>query len=466
MNDHQTFSVSRAEFQVRVRQALLAAQHSMRQVALLLLSFHVETDSKVTSDTWQGNIINDSLNSLRSELRDSDVAMPLAENQIGIILPSISTRQDIEQVIERLTRGLKKWVIKKLDGATPAPCFGVAMYPEHGSDVSSLFQLAESALTEAMVNGRICQICSSEKGVTPNARQWMNELRHAIVSDQLCLLYQPKIKLSTGQLTGVEVLTRWRHPKLGTIVPDEFIPVAERTGLIVPLTLWVLQQALQQCRHWQDNGLDLTIAVNLTMWNLQTPELPEQIVALLRDTNLPASKLELEITESAIMGDPERTVHTLSEIRRLGVQCSIDDFGTGYSSFAYLKKLPVSCIKIDKSFVLKLDVDPDNAAIVKSIIDLGHNLSLKVIAEGIESSESKNLLQSFGCDEGQGYFFSPPLGAAAVAFYHAKLDGWERDNLHLKMDDHARLYVASEKNRTVSNANIHNYRRNGRVKTS
>ena len=242
----------------------------------------------------------------------------------------------------------------------------------------------------------------------------MTELRHAIVTDQLFLAYQPKVNLSGAYVTGVEALARWQHPERGVIAPDEFIPVAERTGLIIPLTLWVLHRALTQCRQWLDLGLDLSVAVNLTMWNLETQELPEQIASLLRDTGVPAENLELEITESTIMGDPQKVITTLNNIRSLGVRFAIDDFGTGYSSFAYLTKLPVKSIKIDKSFVLSLDKDRDNALIVRSIIDLSHNLGLKVVAEGVESATSRDLLKSFGCDEAQGYFYSRPQPADII----------------------------------------------------
>jgi EAL domain-containing protein (putative c-di-GMP-specific phosphodiesterase class I) len=213
---------------------------------------------------------------------------------------------------------------------------------------------------------------------------------------------------------GVEVLLRWQHPQHGIIVPDQFIPVAERTGLIIPLTLWVLQQSLLQCHQWKKIGLDIGVAVNLTMWNLEAQELPEQIEALLRDTGVSPESLELEITETSIMSDPQRVIRTLDQIRRLGVRFAIDDFGTGYSSFAYLTKLPVSSIKIDKSFIQNIENDRDSSLIVKSIIDLGHNLGLKIVAEGVETIESKKMLRVFQCDEGQGYYFCRPVPADAM----------------------------------------------------
>jgi len=242
----------------------------------------------------------------------------------------------------------------------------------------------------------------------------MSELRHAIVSDQLFLTFQPKVSFSERRVTGVEVLLRWQHPERGIIVPDQFIPVAERTGLIIPLTLWALQQSLRQCRRWNDMGLDISIAVNLTMWNLEAQELPDQIEALIRDTGVLPKNLELEITESSIMSDPQRVIRTLNHIRQLGARFAIDDFGTGYSSFAYLTKLPVSCIKIDKSFVQNIETDRDNSVVVKSIIDLGHNLGLNVVAEGVETANAKTLLRGFQCDECQGFYFCRPIPADAM----------------------------------------------------
>jgi EAL domain-containing protein (putative c-di-GMP-specific phosphodiesterase class I) len=250
----------------------------------------------------------------------------------------------------------------------------------------------------------------------------MSELRQAIVADQLFLLYQPKINLKNGLIAGLEVLTRWQHPELGLIPPDEFIPVAERTGLIIPLTLWVLHQSLLQCRTWNDMGIDVSIAVNLSMWNLEAQELPDQIAGLMKTVVIPPDRLELEITESAIMVDPQRTTRTLKLIRDLGVHFTIDDFGTGYSSLAHLRKLPVTGMKIDKSFVQNMESDRDNPVIVRSIIDLGHNLGLKVTAEGVETEGAKDMLVGFDCDEAQGYFYSRPIPARDVAqFFKAPL---------------------------------------------
>jgi EAL domain-containing protein (putative c-di-GMP-specific phosphodiesterase class I) len=243
----------------------------------------------------------------------------------------------------------------------------------------------------------------------------MGELRRAVAEDQIFLLYQPKIDLRTGRLCGVEALARWQHPKRGIIPPDLFIPLAEQTGLIAPLSERVLQKALRQCRDWRAAGLDISVAVNLSRRNLQSVELPGQIARMLNCCDVPSSCLQLEITESAIMAEPGRAVGVLAELKNMGLRLSLDDFGTGYSSLAYLKKLPVDEIKIDKSFVLNMQSKADDIAIVHLIIELGHILGLKVVAEGLEDKESLDKLVSLGCDMAQGYYISRPVPAEEIS---------------------------------------------------
>jgi EAL domain-containing protein (putative c-di-GMP-specific phosphodiesterase class I) len=242
----------------------------------------------------------------------------------------------------------------------------------------------------------------------------MGELRHAIDRDQLLLLYQPKIDLKTTRVVGVEALVRWRHPERGMVPPDQFIPVAERSGLIRPLTLWVLDAALAQARAWRDAGLELSVAVNLSVRSLHDRDLPHEIARRLSAYQIAPGLLELEITESIIMVDPARAMDVLTQLSQLGVQLSIDDFGTGYSSLGYLKKLPVHQVKIDKSFVLEMERNKDDAVIVRSTIDLAHNLSLKVVAEGVENREIFNRLATQGCDAAQGYYISRPICADEI----------------------------------------------------
>jgi diguanylate cyclase (GGDEF)-like protein len=414
MNQAVTDLSGNTLFELRVRQAILAAQHSVKQVGLLLLDIdsagnvavqHSELAEAFSEKIW---IL------LRTVLRDSDTIVRMDGGELAVLLPSVAGPEDVIFVARKILSKLEEPVlIEKLRFDVRAR-IGIALFPEHSTNADNLVQRADSALSTAKRGRNKYILYAQEHSGNPRAPLRMSELRQAIVADQLFLHYQPKISLKNGCITGVEVLTRWQHPELGLIPPDEFIPVAERTGLIIPLTLWVLHQSLLQCCAWNDMGIDVGIAVNLSMWNLEAQELPDQIAGLIKSVGMPPDRLELEITESAIMGDPQRTMRTLTLIRDLGVRFTIDDFGTGYSSLAHLRKLPVKGIKIDKSFVQNMEWDRDNAVIVRSIIDLGHNLGLKVTAEGVETEEAKNMLVDFECDEAQGYYYSHPIPAREI----------------------------------------------------
>jgi EAL domain-containing protein (putative c-di-GMP-specific phosphodiesterase class I) len=241
------------------------------------------------------------------------------------------------------------------------------------------------------------------------------ELRRAIDGDELRLHFQPKVDVRSGAFAGVEALVRWQHPERGLVYPDQFIPLAERTGLIRPLGQWVLEAAVRQCQAWHDRGLAVEVAVNLGAYNLDDHGLPQAIGGLLERYAVPAQQLRVEITETTLMRDPDNARRVLEELRSTGVRVSIDDFGTGYSSLAYLKRLPADELKIDRSFVRHMAVDAGDAAIVRSVIALGHELGFVVTAEGVEDAASLEWLRTFGCDRAQGYFFARPLEADALA---------------------------------------------------
>jgi len=240
-------------------------------------------------------------------------------------------------------------------------------------------------------------------------------LRAAIEHGTLVLHYQPQVDLASGQVTGAEALVRWPHPTQGLIPPDRFIPLAEQTGLIAPLTDWVLAQAIRQCREWQRAGRLLAVSVNLSMWNLHDSTLPDRMAALLRDHGVSPAWLRLELTESALMADPERAMDVLARLSGLGVGLAVDDFGSGYSSLAYLKRLRVDELKIDKGFVREMATDEIDGAIVASTVALGHALGLRVVAEGIEDRATWEMLVGMGCDVAQGYYLSRPLPPDALA---------------------------------------------------
>jgi EAL domain-containing protein (putative c-di-GMP-specific phosphodiesterase class I) len=239
----------------------------------------------------------------------------------------------------------------------------------------------------------------------------LSELRHAVENNEFRLYVQPKVQLSTGKVVGLEALVRWVHPGRGMVFPDQFIPFAEQTGFIRSITRWVLDRAVALSGELEAQGIHLRMSINLSTRDLLDQDLPQKFAEVLQRYKVTASSFCLEITESAIMDDPVRAQQTLEGLHAMGVDLSIDDFGTGYSSLAYLKRLPVQELKIDKSFVLKMESDADDAKIVRSTIDLGHNMGLKVVAEGLENVAVWELLARMGCDQGQGYFISKPMPA-------------------------------------------------------
>ena len=401
-------------FELRLRQALLAAQHDVKQVGLLLIDIDGTNNFPIQDSELAKEFAEKIWIRLRTILRDSDTVVRMDGGELAVLLPSVAGPDDVIFVARKVLSKLEEPLLLEAVTFDIRPRIGIALFPEHSSSADNLVHRADIALSTAKRTRNKYVVYAQEHNNAPRAVLRMSELRRAIVADQLFLLYQPKINLKSGVIGGLEVLTRWQHPELGLIPPDEFIPVAERTGLIIPLTLWVLHQSLLQCRAWNDLGIDIGIAVNLSMWNLEAQELPDQIAGLTKSMGMPAERLEFEITESAIMGDPQRTMRTLTLIRDLGVRFTIDDFGTGYSSLAHLRKLPVTGMKIDKSFVQNMESDRDNAVIVRSIVDLGHNLSLKVTAEGVETQEANDMLVGFECDEAQGYYYSYPIPAHEI----------------------------------------------------
>jgi EAL domain-containing protein (putative c-di-GMP-specific phosphodiesterase class I) len=289
---------------------------------------------------------------------------------------------------------------------------GIALYPEHGTLATELLQRADVAMYLAKHQCRDTTIYDPQKDRhSVRHLTLVGDLRKAIHNNGLSLVYQPKVSCATGETVGMEALARWNHPVHGPLPPEEFIRVAENTGLIQPLSLWVLRTALGQARRWRDQGWHLPVAVNLSVHNLKDRRLPTVLSDLLNEWDLPPDLLTLEVTESVLMDSPERTLEVMEALARLGVRLSIDDFGTGYSSLSYLKRLPAREVKIDRGFVMNMDGDQDDPVIVRAIIDLAHNLGLEVVAEGVERAALWHQLVALGCDSGQGYLFSPPQEA-------------------------------------------------------
>ena len=349
-------------------------------------------------------------------LRDTDTVARLAGDEFAILLPgagaTIATGL-AERILDRLHRS---FVLTDVTVDVEASV-GIALAPNHGSTVEDLMRCADVAMYTAKdaKNGAVLyeHAAATQR---PTRLLLLGDLRRALEqADELILHYQPKVDLRTGEVSGVEALVRWQHPRLGLIPPAEFIPVAENTGLVNLLTTHVLRRAMAQTAAWLADGLRLPVAVNLSARCLTDPSLLDRVRQLLRQHDLPPQMLRLEVTESAVMANPALATATLNGLHRLGVRLSIDDYGTGYSSMAYLKQLPVDELKIDRSFVLHMtDDDNDDAILVRSAIDLGHNLGLTVVAEGVERAEHVAALRRFGCDIAQGFHYARPMPPAQL----------------------------------------------------
>ncbi|HEV7188923.1 MAG TPA: GGDEF domain-containing phosphodiesterase, partial [Blastococcus sp.] len=281
---------------------------------------------------------------------------------------------------------------------------GIALAPAHATDAPTLLKRADLAMYDAKSSTRSLRFYEPDlDNQSPRRLTFVTELRAALQNGDLQVHVQPKARLDSGRVVGVEALVRWEHPELGWVPPDEFVPIAERSGLIGPLTTRVLDGALAAWADWRSAGHDLSVAVNLSARSLHDADLVEEVDRLLRRHGVPAERLTLEVTEGSVMADPSRAVAVLHQLRDLGVRLSVDDFGTGYSSLSYLQRLPVQEVKIDRSFVTGLSTESENVAIVRAIIDLGRHLGLEVVAEGVEDGATWDLLTSMNCDLVQGW---------------------------------------------------------------
>jgi diguanylate cyclase (GGDEF)-like protein len=346
---------------------------------------------------------------IRDAVRDRDVVSRLGGDEFAVLLRAAS-EETARDVAQRIGAALGQRF--KVDGATMdiEASIGVALYPHHGADVNVLLQRADLAMYRAKERHDGFSVYTAElDSDQPGQLSLLGDLRHALEHGELTLHYQPKAVLATGKVGHVEALVRWERPGHGLQPPSEFIPLAERTGLIKQLSVSVLDAALRQLREWADSGRDLAVAVNLSARNLLEEDLPETVAGLLADHGVPADRLILEITESAIMSDETHSMDVLVRLSELGVCLSIDDYGTGYSSLSRLRRLPVDEIKIDRSFVAHMDRERGDALIVQSTVELAHNLGLRVVAEGVETKAIWNALRELGCDYAQGYFLRKPM---------------------------------------------------------
>jgi len=419
--DQLTGLPNRALLHDRTQQAIRLAGRQGLTAALLLLDLDRFKEVNDTLGHHHGDLLLQQVaERLQGSLRDSDTAARLGGDEFAVLLPQITSVQAATAVADKLRAAIEAPFA--VDGLTldVDASIGVAAYPDHATDANQLLQRADVAMYAAKATHAGYTVYDPTLDQhNPRRLGLLGQLRRALAAGELVVHYQPKADARSARILGVEALVRWQHPEHGLLGPGEFIPLAETTGLIRPLTSYVLQVALRQCRTWLDAGRDLSVAVNLSTRCLLDLTLPDQITQLLENTAVAPERLVLEITESAIMTDPTRALEILNRLHTLGVRLAIDDFGTGYSSMAYLKSLPVDELKVDRSFVKHLRDNQNDAVIVRSTVDLGHNLGLQVVAEGVEDQATWQELATLGCDTVQGYYLAKPMPAAELATWLA-----------------------------------------------
>jgi diguanylate cyclase (GGDEF)-like protein len=418
-HDSLTGLPNRVLFNDRLKQAISLAMRQDKQLAVMF----VDLDQFKKINDSLGHAVGDKLlQSVAGRLvecvRRTDTVSRLGGDEFVVLLSQVEHEEDVAVSARKILRTLAAPHPVDNKNLDISVSIGVSTYPSDGPDAENLMDKADTAMYEAKKQGRNnYQFFRRDMQVRLLDRQSLEaDLRYALGRNEFLLHYQPKFNLQTGQITGVEALVRWVHPRRGLVAPAQFIPIAEECGLILPIGRWVLLDACRQVRAWSDSGLGIVpVAVNVSAAEFGDKDFVSGVRAVLIATGVEPRNLELELTESVLMQDAESTVRTLGALKAMGVTLAIDDFGTGYSSFTYLRRFPVDALKLDQSFVQEITEDPGDATIVSAMINIGMSLNQRVIAEGVETSAQLKFLQSHGCAEGQGYYLSHPVAAEHAA---------------------------------------------------
>ncbi|HVS31347.1 MAG TPA: EAL domain-containing protein [Thermoanaerobaculia bacterium] len=418
-HDALTGLPNRLLFKDRLTVALSHSQRDRGRLAVLFLDLD---RFKIINDSLGHNIGDSLLQAVAARVascvRESDTLARLGGDEFTLLLPTLAHQEDAAFVAQKILEAVRYPFHIEGREFFITTSIGISLFPEDGTDAATLIKNADTAMYQAKEQGRdnyqLFNAFVNAKALQRIALE--HGLRRALASEELELHYQPIFDFRSGRITGMEALLRWRHPEMGSIPPAVFIPIAEATGVMVPIGTWVIRTACRQAKTWHDLGFrHLSLAVNLSVTQLQQPDLVVRVKEVLEETGLPARMLELEITESSAMNSPETSIRTLYDLKKLGIRISLDDFGTGHSSLSYLKRFPIDTLKIDQSFVRDINSDPDTAAIVMAIIAMAHSLRLKVIAEGVEYSDQATFLKRYLCDQMQGYLIKPPVPAEEFA---------------------------------------------------
>jgi len=415
LHDSLTSLPNRTLLLDRISHDINTAKRQSQELSLLILDLDNFKDVNDTLGHFAGDdLLIEIGNKISRVLRDVDTIARIGGDEFSILLPNTNEEQAIVTVQKILSIFMKDINIDGVE-LSVSSSIGIAVYPEHGEDVDTLLRHADIAMYIAKNNKLGFDVYSEEKDKHSISKLSMTrDFREAMENDQLSVAFQPIYDITHENIVAVEVLSRWHHPERGNVSPEKFILLAEQANLINNLTYWVLEKSIKQVSIWHESGHYLSVAVNLSVFSFKNPDFIGEVRTLLRKYNFPGDKLKLEITESAMMDNPLQAIEILTQLHKMEIKLSIDDFGTGFSSMTYLKQLPVDELKIDKSFVIGLDSDQSNDAIVRSTIDLAHNLGLKVVAEGIETEYVYNLLKQYNCDMAQGFYLSRSVSSHII----------------------------------------------------
>ncbi|HJX07084.1 MAG TPA: EAL domain-containing protein [Actinomycetota bacterium] len=413
LHDSLTGMPNRMFFHQRLLEEIDHARTGSGRMAVMLMDLDHFKEVNDTLGHHFGDLLLQQIGPrLSGVLRDNDLMARLGGDEFGIVLPDLPSEEIALRIADRVLEELEQPVAVEGLALDVSGSIGIAMFPMHAEDAETLLRRADVAMYVAKENGGGYEVYQDTfDRHNPQRLTLIGQVRPALESGEFVMYYQPKVRLMDGRVAGAEALIRWEHPTLGLVPPDEFIPLVEKTVLLRPLTHYVAESVLKQWREWASMGIRIPIAINVSPRSLLDADFPESIEQLLHEFDVPPAFLRIELTEGFLMGDSGRSIAVLDGLSNVGVGLSIDDFGTGYSSLSYLKRLPIEEIKIDRSFVMQMHVDANDFMIVRATVDLGRNLGLRVVAEGVEDLATFDRLADFGCDEAQGYYISKPISA-------------------------------------------------------